>query len=172
MTPGWTSWLSRTGNSQKLNLFFIHVYRVWLMWVIPTRNFKIAPIIITSCSWFTFTGVDITLGNTEDFFSPKEQSLKIRCILNSGTLDNNLLRSWTKNSITLINSGIPTSAGIGYSESLGSDSFSLTTPVLDYSFDGSVYQCNYLFSQATLNLKIYRKWTLILLEIYLLYMYS
>lgn len=79
----------------------------------------------------------------------------IECILNSGNVDHTTPRSWGLNGTTLISDGILSTAGSGYNETVGTDRFSLCTPMLDYSFDAAIFQCNYGFSQAMLISKIY-----------------
>lgn len=81
--------------------------------------------------------------------------MTIECILYSGNVDYTIPRSWVLNGVTLISDGNLSTAGSGYKEIAGSDKFSLSTPMLDYSFDAAIFQCNYGFSQATLNVKIY-----------------
>lgn len=83
--------------------------------------------------------------------------MTIECILYSGNVDYTIPRSWVLNGVTLISDGNLSTAGSGYKEIAGSDKFSLSTPMLDYSFDAAIFQCNYGFSQATLNVKIYGK---------------
>lgn len=99
--------------------------------------------------------VNITLGDPgKELFVENGQPLLIHCILNSGNLDLTFPRSWIADSTTLINDGNPTSAGSGYSETLDTDKFSLSTPPMDLNADGRVYRCNYRFSQTTLTIKI------------------
>lgn len=78
----------------------------------------------------------------------------IECIWNSTTFDPNESRSWLANGVVLINDGSHLSAGSGYNETLGTSGFSLSTPTLDYSFDGTKYQCNYKFDQAAVDVII------------------
>lgn len=78
----------------------------------------------------------------------------IDCILNSTTFDPSESRSWVANGVTLISDGTHLSGGSGYNETLGTSGFSLSTPTLDLSFDGTKYQCNYGFDQASVDVKI------------------
>lgn len=107
--------------------------------------------------FFHFLGVSITLGETRDFSTLNGNTLTIECILYSGNVDYTIQRNWVLNGVTLISDGNLSTAGSGYKEIAGSDKFSLSTPMLDYSFDAAIFQCNYGFSQATLNVKIYGK---------------
>lgn len=81
----------------------------------------------------------------------------IECILNSGNVDHTTPRSWGLNGTTLISDGILSTAGSGYNEIVGTDRFSLSTPMLDYSFDAAIFRCNYGFFRAILISKIYGK---------------
>lgn len=100
-------------------------------------------------------GVALTLGDSpKNSYVQNEQSLNIECILPSGNLDSTRLRNWDKDGVTVVNGGVPVDSGSGYSETLQSDRFILTTPKLNYSFDGTTYQCTYIFSQASVLVKI------------------
>lgn len=80
----------------------------------------------------------------------------MECLLPSGNIVLSTARGWLKDGVTLISDGTLTSAGSGYTETVtaGDNAFSLHTPPMNFSFDGSVYQCEYGFLQATLNIAI------------------
>lgn len=122
-------------------------------------SIKIRMVVINSLyfSLFLFAGVSITLGTEKEFPFLNGNSLLIECILNSGNVDHTTPRSWGLNGTTLISDGILSTAGSGYNEIVGTDRFSLSTPMLDYSFDAAIFQCNYGFFQAILISKIYGK---------------
>lgn len=100
-------------------------------------------------------GVPITFGTINEIHILNGNSLLIECILHSGNVDHTTPRSWGLNGTTLISDGILSTAGSGYNEIVGTDRFSLSTPMLDYSFDAAIFQCNYGFFQAILISKIY-----------------
>lgn len=78
----------------------------------------------------------------------------MQCVLNSGNFTTSQLRGWLADSVILMSSGVPSSAGSQYRESLGVDRFSLTTPTLDNSYNGTTYRCTYGFQQADIYLRI------------------
>lgn len=80
----------------------------------------------------------------------------MECLLPSGNIDLSTARDWLKDGVSLISSGISSVAGSGYTETItaGANAFSLDTPPMDFSFDGSVFRCEYGFLQATLNIMI------------------
>lgn len=80
----------------------------------------------------------------------------MECLLTSGNIDLSTARGWLKDGVSLISDGISTGSGSGYTETVtaGTKAFSLYTPPMDFSFDGSVFQCEYGFLQATLNIMI------------------
>lgn len=102
--------------------------------------------------------VNITLGDPgKELFVENGQPLLIHCILNSGNFNSTQPRSWLADTTTLINDGNPSSAGSGYSETLDTDKFSLSTPPMDLNADGRVYRCSYIFSRATVTVRINSK---------------
>lgn len=109
-----------------------------------------------------FPGVEVTLGdvNTRHFYGLNGESVLIQCVLSSGNFDTQQQRSWLANGVTLINSGVISSAGSGYSETFGSDRFGIRTPKLDKSFNGTNYKCFYGFDEANLLMNIAGKFKL------------
>lgn len=85
------------------------------------------------------------------------QSLTMKCKLTSGSIDLTSPRSWVKDSVTLINDGTSLPAGSGYSETVGTNDFSLDTPTLDLNFYDSDFRCVYKFSQADLKVFMFGK---------------
>lgn len=119
------------------------------------KNIILSAVVIDCCLVFYCKGVALTLGDIPtNVYVQNEQSLDIECILPSGNLDSTVLRNWDKDGVTVVNGGAPVNSGSGYSETLQSDRFILTTPKLNYSFDGTQYKCTYRFSQASVIVKI------------------
>lgn len=78
----------------------------------------------------------------------------MECLVTFESINSSKARGWFKDGVSLISDGTLTNPGSGYTETVGTNVFSLDTPPMDFSFDGSVFQCEYGFLQASLNIMI------------------
>lgn len=117
-----------------------------------------AAILICCTPIYCQTSVSLPLGSTgitNTTFVENGQFLTMKCKSTSESIDLSSPRSWIKDGVTLINDGISLPAGSGYSETVGTNEFSLDTPTLDLNFHASDFRCVYKFSQADLTILMF-----------------